>query len=1414
MTKEEILNGMSEAEFYRLYPTKESWEAAQAEMAYGGSPYDPGIPFGAGITMAHGGTPYYGGPIYPAAYGGDIAEYCWGGLPGGPNEMPAMEDGGFYVGGNYNSPTNYGSFSVPMNQGGDLDIAQDGKIVDWAKQQQQKLAERTGQGVPTGVSKYYGAFDVPNLSQMDSVVTSPINPKIGMAFKGSKSMLVPLDRSVEQDVKKINKPFTVATPVKKGERDVYINYQEFGGAYDTTNQDTYPMMNTGGYGFIDDAISSVNATRKSGGDITSQGGNQDFLSQRNNYFLNYMQKMIDKNIRQEEAAKVKDAFIEMDSQLPPIGSTMAYGGVYQIGGPGISYRQSFDTVNPQNEAMIQAYQNMANTQQGNINKAWGNLYNSFYQNGGGPNKDESWEDYQKRLAEEKAGKEGGRGRVWDGTKWVPVNKPTDKNITYETTSPWANLAYGLNPEGQISKWIPDNDIRVGYRLGKKDFAEMAGLDPNIHKLSGAQFNYGPMGKLMPRVFGPKSITFGTMDMSKGAFEHLKEPLSFDNQTPGATRSYDDMNWFQKMKEDRRVAGQEKDAEKRRQRIAEIGPEAYKEEQAWNDMSWREKRASNKAMKQNLREDELRDKRLQELQNATGPVVKAYGGLPIAQTAPNPISYDEWAESLKFNPPSVAEEGPDEQFPPVETVGTKEQTEQEALADVAGIQKRRAEQEAMFGPAMGSKPDIMGGPGKQFTAKKKTTGVGKALAKRAHLVADIISSGLEAAQSNAKQKMQDMTLADNRFMTMSSSAKNRGDYDPNSGMFRPNQMVPVQFPGYTAQWGGFNTMEFGGLPMALSGLEVKMQPGLYGTNGNSQFNKSAHLEAGKISQKPTEVRNTLQPVAREGANLEAEKGETAVVNIDGMPAHFKIGGKRHSQGGTPLNLPDNSFIFSDTSKMKIKDPNVLAQFGMAPKKGGYTPAEIAKKYDLNKFRKILADPNTEDLERKTAEMMIANYNEKLAKLALAQESIKGFPQGIPVIAMPYIDAMQMDSSTFLPAQAEEQMEGENQPDADMGTARYGANVISQFPTKAYGGLIKAQDGNKPDIYSILDNMERNLLGSIQDQRSKGLPVQKSTLDAYTKYQELRKKYGPSPEKAVQEGTPMSWISSEGLPITDVSQGATGYLNRAGKMWGSGMSGTPYDIDPEMLNKIASGEIEIPKGGLEVPGIPKKKLTQLYRDVNPFDEYETKNTWDYTKKFFGAPLKLVNTAITGNVETPGTTYIRTHPGARVAPFLMDVTMDPWTWMGPGAIKAGVKGVMNLPKAYAWARYLIPEWGTALKEFALKYGPKAYDLLAKGIKKIGPAAEYLGPAAFNRLLSTDYGDIEKALRAGEDVDQKTIDKMIKEAVAKEKEKFKSQSEKGTSKSDTLSVLKPAKADTTKVAPADTTDWENVDWSNYKEK
>ena len=63
-------------------------------------------------------------------------------------------------------------------------------------------------------------------------------------------------------------------------------------------------------------------------------------------------------------------------------------------------------------------------------------------------------------------------------------------------------------------------------------------------------------------------------------------------------------------------------------------------------------------------------------------------------------------------------------------------------------------------------------------------------------------------------------------------------------------------------------------------------------------------------------STIKESPRDEANIEAERGETIVGDLDGDGnlEHAKIGGKRHYQGGTPLNVPDGSFIFSDTSKI--------------------------------------------------------------------------------------------------------------------------------------------------------------------------------------------------------------------------------------------------------------------------------------------------------------------------------------------------------------------------------------------------------------------------------------------------------------------------------------------------------------------
>lgn len=140
----------------------------------------------------------------------------------------------------------------------------------------------------------------------------------------------------------------------------------------------------------------------------------------------------------------------------------------------------------------------------------------------------------------------------------------------------------------------------------------------------------------------------------------------------------------------------------------------------------------------------------------------------------------------------------------------------------------------------------------------------------------------------------------------------------------------------------------------------------------------------------DVKNTIGGVPREQANIEAEGGETIIgdLNNDGNIEHFTITGKRHSQGGVPMNVPPGSFIFSDTKKMKIKDPEVLEHFGMGNRKGGYTPAEISKRYKLNEFMKTVNSNDADPLAKRTAQDMLEKNMRKLAELAAYQESMKG------------------------------------------------------------------------------------------------------------------------------------------------------------------------------------------------------------------------------------------------------------------------------------------------------------------------------------------------------------------------------------------------------------------------------------------
>jgi hypothetical protein len=155
-----------------------------------------------------------------------------------------------------------------------------------------------------------------------------------------------------------------------------------------------------------------------------------------------------------------------------------------------------------------------------------------------------------------------------------------------------------------------------------------------------------------------------------------------------------------------------------------------------------------------------------------------------------------------------------------------------------------------------------------------------------------------------------------------------------------------------------------------------------------------------------MKNMLGAVDRGQANIEAERGESVMGDFDqdGGLEHMAVGGRPHSEGGTPLQVPDGSFVFSNTRKLKMGGP-MLAEFGKsATTKKKYTPAELAKQYDLNRYKEILEDPDSDQIAVKSAAAGLEFSKKKLAKLALYQEAKKGFPQGIPQIAMPLLQGM--------------------------------------------------------------------------------------------------------------------------------------------------------------------------------------------------------------------------------------------------------------------------------------------------------------------------------------------------------------------------------------------------------------------------
>jgi hypothetical protein len=148
-----------------------------------------------------------------------------------------------------------------------------------------------------------------------------------------------------------------------------------------------------------------------------------------------------------------------------------------------------------------------------------------------------------------------------------------------------------------------------------------------------------------------------------------------------------------------------------------------------------------------------------------------------------------------------------------------------------------------------------------------------------------------------------------------------------------------------------------------------------------------------------VRYSLNSVPRDKANIEAEGGETVLTDLDndGLFGLYDIKGPRHSSGGVPLNLPEQSFVFSDTKAMKLGTKD-LSEFDIKSRKK-ITPAKVSKKFDINPYYGILKDQYADDIQVRSAELMMDKNKRTLSKLAFMQEAKKNFEDGVPTASYP-------------------------------------------------------------------------------------------------------------------------------------------------------------------------------------------------------------------------------------------------------------------------------------------------------------------------------------------------------------------------------------------------------------------------------
>ena len=245
------------------------------------------------------------------------------------------------------------------------------------------------------------------------------------------------------------------------------------------------------------------------------------------------------------------------------------------------------------------------------------------------------------------------------------------------------------------------------------------------------------------------------------------------------------------------------------------------------------------------------------------------------------------------------------------------------------------------------------------------------------------------------------------------------------------------------------------------IKQSMQSGGQTTGDQFDYGLVTNVKAPdkENTSRDIDVRHSLAAVPRDQANIEAEGGETVLTDLDndGLFGLYDIKGPRHSNGGVPMNLPEQSFIFSDTTAMKLT-PKELKEFDIQSRKK-MTPAQVSKKFDLNKYYGSIKDQYADDIQVKSAELMMDKNKKSLSKLAFVQESKKNFEDGVPVASYPYLVSQNIDPIQFTQQVEQISMERAQQKaiEALPPDQQQQLMMLQQFLQQSDGELPEAQYG---------------------------------------------------------------------------------------------------------------------------------------------------------------------------------------------------------------------------------------------------------------------------------------------------------------------------------------------------------------------